>query len=71
MMPLHQYLEPGLDIGALGVGFKAKHVKRATLGIEDFAALGRRPCMPRAVRPDPAKQTKRVIGRPARGGKVV
>jgi hypothetical protein len=39
MMPLHQDLESGFDIGALGVGFKAEHVERAALGVEDFAAL--------------------------------
>src|SRR5208282_2189221 len=63
-MPLHQYLEPSLDIGPLGVGFKAKHVEGVTLRIENFAALGRRPRMTGTARPHLAEQRERVVGRP-------
>ena len=42
MMALHQDLEFGLDIGPLGIGFKAEHIQRPALGIENLA-LFRRP----------------------------
>ena len=68
MMPLYQHLEPGLDIGPFGIGFKSEHVERAALGIEDFAALGSRPRMPVAT--DPSDQIERVFRRETLGAEV-
>src|SRR5580692_1202776 len=45
MMPFYQHLEPSLDIGPLGVGFKAEDVEGAALRIENLATLRRRPRM--------------------------
>src|ERR1700691_3643991 len=68
MMPLYQHLEPGLDIGPLGIGFNSEHVERTALGIEDFAALGSRPRMP--VDADPRDQIERVFRRETLGAEV-
>ena len=39
VMPLHQHLEPHLNVGPLGVGFKAEHVERAPLRIDEILRL--------------------------------
>ena len=65
MMALHQHLEPGLDIGALGIGFKAEHIERAALGIEYLAALAGGLAPDRRGRASPAEQAERILGRPA------
>jgi len=67
MMPLHQDLELSLDIGALGVGFKAEHVERAALGIENLAHLGGRPLATRWASVRIAKQAEGVVGGPSGG----
>ncbi len=61
-MALHQHFKSGLDIGALGIGFKAEHVERSALGIEHLAALGRR-TSPTATS-HPLEQPKGIVGRP-------
>ena len=45
-MALHQDLELGLDIGALGVGFKPERIQRPALGVKDLAAFRGRPGLP-------------------------
>jgi len=68
MVPFYQHLELGLDIGPLGIGFKSEHLERTALGIEDFAALGRRARMP--VTPNPSDQIERVFRRKTFGAEV-
>src|SRR5580693_1950615 len=65
VVPFHQHLEPGLDIGPFGVGLKAEHVQRPTLRIENLASLRCRTRMTIAAGCCFAKQTERVLGRPA------
>ena len=43
MMALHQRLEPGLDLGRGGVGFKPERVERLALGIADDAGFAAAP----------------------------
>src|SRR5208282_4531395 len=69
-MPLHQYLEPSLDIGPLGAGFKAENIEGVTLRIENLAALGRRPFMTGTAGAHLAEQRERVVGRPPAGASV-
>src|SRR5579883_3069970 len=67
MVALYQHLESRFDIGAVGVGFKAEHIQRAALRVENLAALGRASCMARTmVGPAPpclAEQGERIICR--------
>src|ERR1700686_2053861 len=68
MMALYQHLEPGLDIGPLGIGFKAEHVEGAALGIENLATLRRRPRMA-GLRAGLAEHGERVRRFPLGGAK--
>ncbi len=68
MMAFYQCLEPGLDIGPFGVGFKAERIEGAALRIENLAALGRGPRMAGSGGAGLAEQRERVLGRPAGGG---
>jgi hypothetical protein len=70
MMPFDQGLELRLDIGAFGVGFKTKNIKRAALCIENLAPL-RRGARMTALKPPFTAQRERIVSRPARSAKAL
>src|SRR5580658_10151871 len=69
MMALYQQLEPSLDIGPFGVGFKAEHVEGTALCIENLATLRRRPRMA-GLRAGLTEHGERVRGFPLGGAKT-
>ena len=64
MVPLHQRLEPRLDLGRRGIDLEAKRVERLALGIAHDAALPPRAGLSRraARAAESPEQAERIIG---------